>query len=212
MIKSFVALLAGLTFSGAVMAADIVEGQDYQVVDEPMKTDVPADQIEVTEVFWYGCPHCYALEKPLNEWVDQLPNDVTFDRMAAPLGKVWEQHATAFYAARQLGIEDEMRQDFMDAIHKGGKRLTDKDEIAEFFTSYGVSKDEALKALDSFGVKSEIQQASAKMRGYKLMGVPDLIVDGRYVVTPNSAGSLENMPKIASALIEKVREERTESE
>ena len=50
------------------------------------------------------------------------------------------------------------------------------------------------------------------MRGYKLMGVPDLIVDGRYVVTPDSAGSLENMPKIASALIEKVREERTESE
>ncbi|WP_110654581.1 thiol:disulfide interchange protein DsbA/DsbL [Salinicola halimionae] len=212
MIKSFMALLAGLTFSSAVMAADIVEGQDYQVIDQPMKTEAPADQIEVTEVFWYGCPHCYALEEPLNEWVEQLPDDVTFDRMAAPLGKVWEQHAIAFYAAKQLGIEHEMRQDFMDAIHKGGKRLTDKDEIAEFFTDYGVSKDDALKALDSFGVKSEIQQASAKMRGYQLMGVPDLIVDGRYVVTPDSAGSLENMPKIASALIEKVREERTESE
>lgn len=211
MIKSLVALLAGITFSGAVMAADIVEGQDYEVVDEPMKTEVPADQIEVTEVFWYGCPHCYALEGPLNEWVAQLPDDVTFDRMAAPLGQVWEQHAKAFYAAKQLGIEEDLRQDFFDAIHKEGQRLTDEDDIAEFFTNYGVSKDEALKALDSFGVRSQIQQASAKMRGYKLMGVPDLIVDGRYVVTPNTAGSLENMPKIASALIEKVREERAEA-
>lgn len=212
MIKSLVALLAGITFSGAVMAADIVEGQDYQVIDNPMKSEVPADQIEVTEVFWYGCPHCYALEKPLNEWVDQLPDDVTFDRMAAPLGQVWEQHAKAFYAARELGIEHDMRQDFMDAIHKQGKRLTDEDDIAEFFTHYGVSEDDAKKALNSFGVQSELQQASAKMRAYQLMGVPDLIVDNHYVVTPNTAGSLENMPKIASALIEKVRQERADAE
>ena len=188
------------------------EGQDYHRLMPAQPTVDGTDKIEVAEVFWYGCPHCYSLEEPPNEWVAQLPDDVVFDRMAAPLGKVWEQHATAFYAAEQLGIEEKLRQDFFNAIHKDGQRLTDKDDIAEFFTDYGVSKDEALKALDSFGVKSEIQQASAKMRGYKLMGVPDLIVDGRYVVTPDSAGSLENMPKIASALIEKVREERTESE
>ncbi|WFF40972.1 thiol:disulfide interchange protein DsbA/DsbL [Salinicola endophyticus] len=211
MIKSLVALMAGLTFSGAVMAAGIVEGKDYQVIEQPMKSEAPANKIEVTEVFWYGCPHCYALEKPLNEWVASLPDDVEFDRMAAPLGRVWEQHAKAFYAAKSLGIEHEMRQDFMDAIHKQGKRLTDEDDIAEFFTHYGVTKEQALKALDSFGVKSQIQQAAAKMRSYQLMGVPDLIVDNHYVVTPDSAGSLENMPKIASALIEKVREERQEA-
>lgn len=212
MIKSFVGLLAGITFSGAVMAADIVEGQDYQVIDEPMKSEAPADQIEVTEVFWYGCPHCYELEEPLNEWVDQLGDDVTFDRMAAPLGQVWEQHAKAFYAAESLGIESDLRQDFFDAIHQDGQRLTEEEDIAAFFSDYGVSEDEASKALNSFGVKSQIQQASAKMRAYKLMGVPDLIVDNRYVVTPNSAGSLENMPRVASALIDKVREERAGAE
>ncbi|WP_251976033.1 thiol:disulfide interchange protein DsbA/DsbL [Salinicola avicenniae] len=212
MIKSFVALLAGITFSSAVMAADIVEGEDYQVIDNPMKSQAPADQIEVTEVFWYGCPHCYALEEPLNEWVDQLPDDVTFDRMAAPLGQIWEQHAKAFYAAEELDIESDLRQDFFDAIHQQGQRLTDEDDIAAFFSQYGVTEDEAHKALESFGVKSQIQQASAKMRAYQLMGVPDLIVDNRYVVTPDSAGSLDNMPRIASALIDKVREERAEAE
>ncbi|WP_110669393.1 thiol:disulfide interchange protein DsbA/DsbL [Salinicola halophilus] len=212
MIKSFVALLAGVTLSGAVMAAAPVEGQDYQVIDEPMASEAPSDQIEVTEVFWYGCPHCYALESTLNDWVDQLPDDVTFDRLAAPLGQVWEQHAKAFYAAESLGIEEDLRQDFFDAIHEKGQRLTEEDDIAAFFANYGVTEDEARKALNSFGVKSQIQQASAKMRAYKLMGVPDLIVDNRYVVTPDSAGSLENMTQIASALIDKVREERDEAE
>ncbi|WP_110685759.1 thiol:disulfide interchange protein DsbA/DsbL [Salinicola aestuarinus] len=212
MIKSFVALLAGLTLSGAVMAAAPVEGEDYQVIEEPMASEVPADQIEVTEVFWYGCPHCYALESSLNDWVAELPDDVTFDRMAAPLGRVWEQHAKAFYAAEALGIEEDLRQDFFDAIHKQGQRLTEEDDIAAFFANYGVTEDEARKALNSFGVKSQLQQASAKMRAYKLMGVPDLIVDNRYVVTPDSAGSLENMTQITSALIDKVREERAEAE
>lgn len=48
------------------------------------------------------------------------------------------------------------------------------------------------------------------MREMRLMGVPALIVDGRYVVSPQSAGSLENMPQIADALIEKVRNERAQ--
>ena len=84
---------------------------------------------------------------------------------------------------------------------------TTVDEIAEFFSNYGVSEEEAKDALTSFGVKSQINRAHATMRAYKLMGVPALVVDGRYVITPSSAGSLENMPQIASALIEQVRDE-----
>ncbi|PNB45919.1 disulfide bond formation protein DsbA, partial [Pseudomonas sp. GW456-12-10-14-LB2] len=55
-----------------------------------------------------------------------------------------------------------------------------------------------------------INQAHAKMRAYQLMGVPALIVDGRYVITPGSAGSLANMPLIADALVDKVRNEQGE--
>ncbi len=44
----------------------------------------------------------------------------------------------------------------------------------------------------------------------RLMGVPALIVDGRFVITPSTAGGLDNMPVIAEALIEQVRDERAE--
>ncbi len=103
-----------------------------------------------------------------------------------------------------------MHDDFFDAIHEQGAQLTDDEDLAAFFGQYGVSEDEALDALEAFGVKSQVNRAHARMRNMQLMGVPALIVDGRFVVTPSSAGSLDNMPQIAGALVEQVREERAE--
>ena len=203
------AAVAVCGMSGMAMAAEPVAGQDYEVLDKPVSNEVPDGRIGVTEVFWYGCPHCYALEEPLEAWVDTLPDDVAFERLPATMGKVWLRHATAYYAAQELGIfNTQFHRDFFDAIQKDGHRMTDDDEIAEFFTNYGVSKDAALKALNSFGVKSQLNQANARMKAYKLMGVPALVVNGQYVITPRSANGLDNMPKIAEALIEKTRQEK----
>lgn len=210
MMKSLMIALAGLGLSTLAMAANVVEGQHYEVLPEAMETSVEEGQVQVTEVFWYGCPHCYNLEEPLNDWVAEQPDDVVFQRMPATMGGDWNQHAMAFYAAKELGILDEVHDDFFAAIHEEGRSLTDHDDIAGFFSDYGVSEEEARQALTSFGVKSQVNQAHARMRAMQIMGVPALVVDGRYLVTPSSAGSLDNMPQIAGALVEKVREERTD--
>ncbi|MBB3190228.1 thiol:disulfide interchange protein DsbA/DsbL [Halomonas cerina] len=210
MFKSLMAAVAGLGLSTLAFADPVVEGQHYTVLDAPVETQVDAGQIEVTEAFWYGCPHCYNLEDPLNAWVADQPEDVAFQRMPATMGGAWNQHALAFYAAQELGILDAVHDDFFHAIHEENRSLTEIDEIAAFFSDYGVSEEEAREALSSFGVKAKVNQAHARMRDMQLMGVPALIVDGHYVVTPSSAGSLANMPQIAGALVEKVREERAD--
>ncbi len=210
MIKSLLIALAGLGLSTLASASTLVEGEHYTVLDEPVETRVADDRIEVTEAFWYGCPHCYNLEDPLNAWVAEQPEDVAFQRMPATMGGDWNQHALAFYAAQELDILDAVHDDFFHAIHEEGQSLTDADDIAAFFSDYGVSEDEAHQALTSFGVKSQVNQAHARMRAMQLRGVPALIVDGRYVVTPSQAGSLDNMPQIAGALVERIREERAD--
>lgn len=206
MFKTVIVALAGLGLSGLALAAEPVAGEDYQVLDEAVPSQVEDGKIEVTEAFWYGCPHCYNLEDPLNAWVAELPDDVAFVRMPATMGGDWNKHAAAFFAASELGILEEVHEDFFDAIHQDGRQLTEVDEVAAFFADYGVSEEEASKALTSFGVKSQVNQAHARMRAYQLMGVPGLIVDGRYVITPGSAGSLDNMLQIADALVAQVRE------
>lgn len=211
MFKTLSVALIGIGMSTLAMAAPPVAGEHYKVLDEPVPTHVEDGKVEVTEAFWYGCPHCYNLEDPLNAWVAELPDDVSFQRMPATMGGTWNRHAVAFFAAEQLGIQQDIHEDFFDAIHQEGQQLTDDGDIAAFFSDYGVSEQEAEAALTSFGVKSQVNQAHARMRAMKLMGVPALIVDGRYVITPSSAGSLENMPQIAGALIEQVREERDDA-
>ncbi|HSP57076.1 MAG TPA: thiol:disulfide interchange protein DsbA/DsbL [Halomonas sp.] len=210
MYKSLLIAIAGLGLSTLASAATLVEGEHYTVLDEPVETRVADDRIEVTEAFWYGCPHCYNLEDPLNAWVDEQPEDVAFQRMPATMGGDWNQHALAFYAAQELEILDAVHDDFFHAIHEEGQSLTKADDIAAFFSDYGVSEDEAQEALSSFGVKSQVNRAHSRMRAMQLRGVPALIVDGRYVITPEQAGSLDNMPQIAGALVEQVREERAD--
>ncbi|MDQ7729436.1 thiol:disulfide interchange protein DsbA/DsbL [Halomonas sp. SpR8] len=210
MLKTLMVAMAGLGLSAAVSAQDIVEGQDYEVLESPVETHVEDGQIEVTEVFWFGCPHCYRLQTPVNEWYETLDDDVSVEHMPATMGGDWNTHATAFYAAESLGIEDELHADFFNAIHQEKQSLTEPDEIAAFFANYGVSEEEAKQALTDFSVRSEVNKANSRMRQMKLMGVPALVIDGRYVVTPSTAGSLENMPQIADALVEQVRAERAE--
>ncbi|KFC50798.1 MULTISPECIES: thiol:disulfide interchange protein DsbA/DsbL [Halomonadaceae] len=210
MLKTLMVALAGLGLSAAVSAQELVEGQHYTLLESPVATQVDDDQIEVTEAFWFGCPHCYRLQTSVNEWYETLDDDVSIVKMPATMGGDWNTHATAFYAAQSLGIEEELHQDFFDAIHQDGRSLTEADDIADFFSDYGVSEEEAQKALTAFSVRSEVNKANSRMRDMRLMGVPALIVDGRYVVSPQSAGSLENMPQIADALIDKVRSERAQ--
>ncbi|WNK20424.1 thiol:disulfide interchange protein DsbA/DsbL [Halomonas piscis] len=210
MLKTAIVALAGLGLSAAVSAQTLTAGEDYETLETPVETRVDDGQIEVTEVFWFGCPHCYRLQPAVTEWYDTLPDDVGVVHQPATMGGAWNVHARAFYAAQELGIEEDLHKDFFDAIHKDGRELTDTDELAAFFADYGVSKDEAREALGSFGVKSQVNKAHARLRNMRLKGVPALMVDGRYLVTPQSAGSLDNMPKIADALVERVREDRTE--
>ncbi|SDM93591.1 thiol:disulfide interchange protein DsbA/DsbL [Vreelandella arcis] len=210
MLKTLMVALAGLGLSAAVSAQELVEDQHYEALDEPVETQVDEGQIEVLEVFWFGCPHCYRLQSHVNEWYETLDDDVTVVKMPATMGGDWNTHANAFYAAQALGIEDDLHADFFDAIHQDERSMTDSDDIAAFFANYGVSEEEAQEALSAFNVRSNVNQANGRMRDMRLMGVPALVIDGRYVVTPSSAGSLENMPNIADALVDQVREARDE--
>lgn len=210
MLKALMVAATGLVFSTVAGAQELVEGQHYERLETPVETVVEEGQIEVTEAFWFGCPHCYRLQSSVTEWYETLEDDVSVVKMPATMGGDWNTHATAFYAAEQLGIEDDLHADFFTAIHEDGQSLNDTDDLAAFFANYGVSEEEARDALTSFGVRSDVSRAHSRMRDMQLMGVPALIIDGQYLVSPGSAGSLDNMPQIADTLIARIREERAE--
>ena len=63
-IKKGLAILL-FTLSNLAMPAAYADapkiGTDFEAVAQPISTETPA-KIEVMEIFWYGCPHCYHME------------------------------------------------------------------------------------------------------------------------------------------------------
>ena len=66
-------LLLSMPFALAAQEAapKYVEGTHYVRLAQPVRTADPS-RIEVTEVFWYGCIHCFHLEPLVNDWKPSL--------------------------------------------------------------------------------------------------------------------------------------------
>ena len=71
----FGAALAISSLFGLSAHAEPVAGQQYVELKSPVPISKPG-KVEVVELFWYGCPHCYQFESTLNPWVEELPEDV----------------------------------------------------------------------------------------------------------------------------------------
>ena len=179
-------------------------GKHYKVIPAPVRT-ANQDKIEVNEVFWYGCPHCYHFEPTINPWVAKLPDDVNFVRVPAMFGGVWDLHGQMFIALQTMGVEAKVHAAVFEAIQKDGKKLASPDEMAEFLATQGVDKDAFLKTYNSFGVKGQVANAKRLGMAYQISGVPAMVVNGKYRFDIGSSGGPEQTLDVADQLIAKER-------
>ena len=201
--KKFFGVVA-LVLMTSVGHAAIEEGVNYQAIGNPPPT-ANSDTIEVLELFWYGCPHCYQLEPELAVWIESKPDDVTFIRMPAVLGPAWELHARAFYTAELMGVTDKIHLSLFERLHKDKKPLRTATELKAFFVERGVSADEFDKTFNSFAVITKTNRAKQARDTYGLTGVPTLVVNGKYRTTARLAGSNKQMLEVVDFLVEQER-------
>ncbi|HEY9136383.1 MAG TPA: thiol:disulfide interchange protein DsbA/DsbL [Pseudomonadales bacterium] len=195
-------------FSSLAMAETFKEDVDYTRISKPARTENP-DKIEVREFFWYGCPHCYKMESFLKPWLAKKPNDVEFIRTPGVLNRNWEVHARAFYVAQSQGMVEKTHSALFDAIHNEKRKLDSQKDLAEFYKGYGVDTNTFDKKFKSFDVTTEIRQADALARVYRLMGVPAVVINGKYVTTAKQAQSYERWMQIVDYLIDLERQAKS---
>lgn len=202
--SSAVLALSLLSAASLVHAQPWVAGEHYRVLDNPVRT-ASDNGVEVAEVFWYGCPHCYNF-KPLAEaWEAEAPDYINYVKLPAALGRSWEPHAYAFYALEAMGELDKVHDALFDALAGERRHLNTPEALADFVAGYGVNAEKFLENYNSFGVRARVQQAQAKIRGARITGTPTMLVDGKYVVSASMAGSHENTLKVVEYLAEKER-------
>lgn len=198
-----IGLLCVLAF-GAQARADFTEGTDYDRISPPVPTDVAPGKIEVVEVFWYGCPHCYALEPTLEKWVHSgKPKAAEFVRVPAALNPSWLGHARAYCALEVMGKVNSVHEAIFQAIHEQGRLLADADSMARFLAQQGIEADAFKEAYNSLEAQTCLNRAADLARRYGVTGVPAMVVDGQYLTSATQAGSFGRMLKVVDYLVAK---------
>ena len=172
----------------------------------PAQPTQTAGKIEVLEIFWYGCPHCYAFEPYLQQWLSRKPDNVEFRLMPGILNNNWVPHAKAYYVAEKLGILDKIHQQLFDAIHKDKRNIFSDDDVKEFFIKQGVDGNKFSEIYDSKELLEKLRQAFELQRGYQVNGVPAVIINGKYHTSPSMARSYDNLLKVMDYLVDKESE------
>lgn len=175
-------------------------GTHYTRLSPAQPTSSGVDRVEIAEVFWYGCSHCFEFEPYIERWEGSKPVYVSFVRIPAVWNPDLKFHARAFYTAMALGKLDEMHGAFFDEIHRAGNRLNSERALVEFFARFGVDEAAFRNAFDSFDVQTKLQRAEELSLRYRITAVPTIVVNGKYVATASQAGSYDALLELAEEL------------
>ncbi len=199
------ALFLGAAATVSAQPALYVEGTHYDEIASPVRTSDP-NKIEITEIFWYGCPHCYAFEPLITSWEEKLPSDVAFVRSPGMWNQTMEIHAQIYYAAEALGVTDKIHDVAFSEIHQRRNYLQTEEAVKEMFVREGVESSAFDKAWNSFSVTSAVKRAGTRMRDYGVRGVPSMVVNGKYLVSVGGAVPTQtDLLKIVDFLVQKER-------
>lgn len=189
---------------GVAPKITLSDAGNYLNIDPPVVTN-SGDKVEVIEFFWFGCPHCFAFEPSIHRWNLNKPDYVTFIREAPPLNPSWLPHSKAFYAARMLGVEDQIIEPLFNAIHLDDRPLRNSDAIGNFVKELGIDHDDFLKAMESSEVEKMIRHSILLAKSAGLTGVPTVVIDGKYSTSTTLAGSHEGIIEVVNQLAEQSR-------
>ena len=177
------------------------------LVEQPVRT---GDRIEVLEIFWYGCPHCYALEPYLKKWLKNKPEFVEFVQLPAVLNRSWAFDARVFYTFVALGLMDQLHEAYFDAIHQDRRRMKNVEQVGSWAQEQGIDPQLILDTFNSFGVDSMLANATQMSGRYEADGVPTIIIDGKYRTTVSLAGGHNEIIDLINYLAQRAKSERAD--
>ncbi|MDB5776637.1 MAG: thiol:disulfide interchange protein DsbA [Herbaspirillum sp.] len=185
--------LAALT--ALASSANPQEGSDYRVLAQAQPTESPG-KVEVTEFFWYNCPHCAAFDPMLSAWVKKQGDKISFKQVPVAFRDSFIPQQKLYYALEAMGLTAEMNPKIFRAIHVDRQTIDTDATIQEFIAKQGIDQKKFSALYNSFGVQTRVRRAAQLEEAYKVDGVPLIAIDGRYLTSPSIAGAaMSNQPE-----------------
>jgi thiol:disulfide interchange protein DsbA len=194
-----------LGWSGLAAAQTPQAGTDYSVYDTPQQVEAPAGKIEVTEFFFYTCPHCADMEPMLEQWAKTMPKDVSLRRIPVLFRPQFAPFSKIYYTLENMNLLDKLHAEVFVAIHKDRLNLADEKALFAWVASKGVDAAKFEEVYKSFAVASKVQRADQITRAYNVPGTPAIVVNGKYLV---GSGDHARQLQVTNFLIAKARSEQ----
>lgn len=166
----------------AMDKVEYIPGEHFIPLPKPVPVRDPS-KVEVVELFWYKCPHCYTTDPAVEFWKQKAPDYIDFHRIPAILGPSWRREARVFYTAELLGVLDVFHVAFFREIHEEKRQISTDEGLASFFMRFGVTQDQFYQAFYSMELDNKLNKADILGRQYQTQGVPDFVVNGKYRVS-----------------------------
>jgi protein dithiol oxidoreductase (disulfide-forming) len=176
--------LGFVAFTASATPANPQNGVDYRTLDKAQQTD-SGKKVEVTEFFWYSCPHCFALDPDLEAWVKKQGDKINFRRVPVAFRESMVPQQKMFYALEAMGKGEELHRKIFNTIHGQRQPVDTEAQIVEFMEKQGIDKQKFLENYNSFSVQTKTRRATQLQGAYQIDGVPLLAVDGRYMTSPS---------------------------
>ena len=182
-----------------------VAGTHYTELRAPVNT--PDDsKIEVLEAFWYGCSHCFRFEPLVADWESKAADDVDFRRFPAMWNALMKVHAQIYFTAEAMDVIHIVHEPVFDAINVEGNGLQNEKLIGDLFEENGIARADFEAAFNSFSVRTKVNQAEKRMQDYEIRSTPNMIVNGKYLVTTGEAVRTQaEMLEVVDFLVDKER-------
>lgn len=196
--KRLALLLALLTCSfAATTQAQVlwVEGEHYERINPVVPPSTPG-KVEVTEVFSYGCPYCYAA-LPLAERIkSSLPPYAQMNYVHASFipSEGWPMFQRAYLTAKAMGIAEANHEAFFEAIWDTGEfplmdpatrrpsqPLPNIAHAAKFYARHaGIKEEDFLARSRQPDIDEAVRRSDALVKAWAVPGTPSFIVNGKY--------------------------------
>lgn len=177
-----------------------VEGVHYVLLKEPVDL-LDTNKIEVVSAFSFGCGHCYGVYPLTQKWSQDNKNIVSFSYFHAVWNNAMRLYARTYYAAIALKVETQIHLPLFEAIVINQQKLSNRDEIAEFFENYGIDRTKFVQAFDSDEISKRVEQAEKLTKAFSLASVPEFIVAGKYRIDPMRAGGQQEIFEVIDYLV-----------
>ncbi|MBI4356759.1 MAG: thiol:disulfide interchange protein DsbA/DsbL [Gammaproteobacteria bacterium] len=209
-------ILLGMTFCLHAAQPLFQNGVHYVTLNLP-SVNSSSSPIDVLEFFWYGCPHCYEIEKNpvFMSWLKKNSKRIHFQRVPTSLGrKEGEVHARLYYVVESLfpTSSESIHRSIFDALHspgKGRRLLVSEPDMTSFFQEKGISPKNFKEIWDSYGIEIEVNKASVLAeKRYKITGVPTFVVGGRHMTEPSKVSDIPILVMLLDFLVEKSKGNR----